>query len=270
MRGLVRLASGRSVRMVRLRKGDRVGHDQDGRVSDFRSRSLRRGLSRPSIDRSPALSVVISFVHSLYFRRNYPVSHISAQRTPLDILVKRHAPCLQSPQIEPYIQPRLIVSLHQELLMIHHLPPPKNQPPKPRAFDIRLGRILSFATLAKYLSACDLERGASRVPGSGPVYTRSGCGCGRLGREGPASGSIGGSDMSYALSKIAAQKSRFYNSVFSALGVTNILQDTSAPNFRRVPERSTIIVRKSSVSATHTSVYTSTWYYVETTNPSDS
>jgi hypothetical protein len=41
----------------------------DGLFSDFVSRSDRSGLSRPNIDRSPGLSVVISVVHSLYFRR---------------------------------------------------------------------------------------------------------------------------------------------------------------------------------------------------------
>jgi len=49
------------------------------------------------------------------------------------------------------------------------LPPPKNHPPNPNAFEYLLGRILSFATLAKYLSACVRERGSESVDGSGPV-----------------------------------------------------------------------------------------------------
>jgi hypothetical protein len=89
----------------------RRGH-QDGRDSDFRSRSLRNGLSKPSIDLSPALRVVMSFVHSLYFRRSYrSASGPSSPREFVrDLPAKRHALCLQNPHIEPYISPRLMIS----------------------------------------------------------------------------------------------------------------------------------------------------------------
>lgn len=54
------------------------------------------------------------------------------------------------------------------------LHPPKNHPPNPIAFVYRLGKILSLATLAKYLSACVRDLGSESVEGSGPVYTLSG------------------------------------------------------------------------------------------------